>query len=425
MANNIVELVSKELSPNVIGRLANVIGESPASTARAASATTPALLAGFAQRAGTETGAADLLSDVREGGYDRDDPRSALEVLDDPASRQHVADNGRRLCASTFGNRQEGLLGMLGEQTGLKRGPLTILMSLLAPLAMRVVGSQVRERNLDAKGLQTYLGGQRAAIASVLPSPLARLLEPEQVAPATLRPVARTPFPSGRREVREVGEEMRRRPLWPFLAALLAALVLFTMARSRRPAVTPTAPTVQAPAAKAPEPPTVPTIEPPAPPPAPPAPNVQEPAIGGGPPSGELEHPSTGGVHALALYLASGGASGQKNDFVLEGVTFDKGSANLTKDGTAKVGELATLLKSHPNAKIRLVGHTDNTGQAEANRVLSEERAASVRDELVRQGISSDRIETAGVGSEDPVAKNDSPANREKNRRIDVTVLSQ
>jgi outer membrane protein OmpA-like peptidoglycan-associated protein len=423
MANNIVELVSKELSPSLVGRLASVIGESPASTARATSTATPALLAGFAQRASSETGATELLSDVREGGYDRDEARSSMETLDDPSLRQHAADNGRRICASTFGNRQEGLLGMLGEQTGLKRGPLTILMSLLAPLVMRVVGKQVRERNLDAKGLQTYLGGQRAAIASVLPSPLAKILEPEQVAPTSIHPVARTPF-VGRRDVREIGDEARRRPLWPFLAALLAALVLFTMARSTRrpPAVTPTAPPVQQPAAKAPE---TPTIAPPAPPPAPPAPSVQEPAIGGGPPPGELEHPSSGGVHALALYLASGGASGQKNDFVLEGVTFDTSSAHLTKEGTEKVGELATLLKSHPNAKIKLVGHTDDTGQAEANRVLSEERAASVRDELVKQGIASERIDTAGAGSEDPVAKNDSPANREKNRRIDVIVMSQ
>jgi outer membrane protein OmpA-like peptidoglycan-associated protein len=422
MANNIVELVSSQLSPNVVGRLANVIGESPVSTARATSVATPALLAGFAQRAGTETGAADLLSDVRDGGYDRDEAHSPVEVLDDPTFRQQAADSGRRILGSTFGNRQEGLLGMLGEQTGLKRGPLTILMSLLAPLVMRVIGKQVRDRNLDAKGLQTYLGGQRAAIASVLPSPLAKTLETEQVAPSSIHPVSRPPF-LGRRDVREVGEEVKRRPLWPFLAALLAALILFTMGRSaRRPAVTHTAPPVQEPAAKAPE---APTITPPAPPPTPPAPGAQEPAIGGGPPPGELEHPSSGGVQALALYLASGGASGQKNDFVLEGVTFDSASAKLTKDGTEKVGELAGLLKSHPNAKIKVVGHTDDTGQAEANRALSEQRANAVRDELVHQGIAEDRIETAGMGEADPVAKNDSPANKEKNRRIDVIVLSQ
>ena len=71
-----------------------------------------------------------------------------------------------------------------------------------------------------------------------------------------------------------------------------------------------------------------------------------------------------------------------------------------------------------------MVGHTDNAGDPEANRVLSQDRAGAVRDELIQQGIASDRIETGGVGSDNPVAKNDSNANMEKNRRIDVIVIS-
>ena len=138
----------------------------------------------------------------------------------------------------------------------------------------------------------------------------------------------------------------------------------------------------------------------------------------------DLGNPSAGGVQALALYLASGGASGQKNDFVLEGVTFRTASATLSKEGTETVHELAGLMKGHPSAKIKVVGHTDNAGNPEANRVLSEERATAVRDELIGQGIAPDCIETAGAGEDNPVAKNDSHANMEKNRRIDVIVVS-
>jgi outer membrane protein OmpA-like peptidoglycan-associated protein len=214
------------------------------------------------------------------------------------------------------------------------------------------------------------------------------------------------------------------------LAALLVALALFTMARSARrpPAVGPTPPPVPEPAAKAPETPTIappaaPTVEAP-PEQMPPAvpPPAQTPAIGGGPTG--LSNPSTGGIHALALYLASGGASGQKNDFVLEGVTFTTASATLSPEGVTKVDELGALLKSHPNAKIKVVGHTDNAGDSEANRVLSQDRANAVRDELVSQGIAQDRIDTGGAGSDEPIAKNDSPTNMEKNRRIDVIVVT-
>jgi len=419
MANNIVELVSQELSPNVIGHLATVIGEPPASTARAASIAAPVILAGIAQRASTEGGAAQLLNDIRAGGYDREDARSPIDALEDPSSRPQVAESGRSILLSTFGHRLENLLGTVAGPTGLKKGALGILMSLLAPIAMRTVGTQVRERNLDAKGLHTYLSGQRAAIASVLPTPLAKMIESEQAAPASLRSVAEAPFGVGRREAAVVGEG-RPRPLWPFLAALLVALALYTMARSGRrpPAVGPIPAPISEHAAKAPE---GPTIQPPTLPPSVQVPS--EPAIGGGP-RNELANPSAGGVHALALYLATGGASGQKNDFALEGVTFTTGSAHLSTMGAAKVEDLAVLLKGHPSAKIKLVGHTDNAGDREANRVLSEDRANSVRDELVRMGIAQDRIETAGVGSDDPMAKNDSPANMEKNRRIDVIVVS-
>jgi len=418
MANNIVELVSQQLSPSVIGRLATVIGEPPAATARASSLAAPVILAGIAQRASTESGAAKLMSEIRAGGYDDESSQSPLDALEDPSSHQQLTEAGRSVLSSTFESRHASVLGSLADSAGVKKGALAILMSVLAPVIMRTIGKQVRDRNLDAKGLQTYLGGQRSAIASVLPAPLAKMLDTEHIAPpAYHRPVGEGLFGAGRREIGGVVEQQRR-PLWPFLAALLVALALFSMARSgrRAPAITPTP--APEPAAKE-----VPTIAPP-PPMAPTVEMPSEPAIGGGPRE-DLGNPSSGGVQALALYLASGGASGQKNDFVLEGVTFRTGSATLSKEGTEKVSELAALMKGHPGAKIKVVGHTDNAGNPEANRVLSEDRATAVRDELTRQGITPDRIETAGAGSDDPVAKNDSSANMEKNRRIDVIVVSQ
>jgi outer membrane protein OmpA-like peptidoglycan-associated protein len=223
--------------------------------------------------------------------------------------------------------------------------------------------------------------------------------------------------------------EPRRRSLWPFLAALIAAFVLFTLARSaRRPApVTTPPPAPPQPAAQAPAQPTI--QPPPVQAPAEPAPSAAEPtspetAVGGGPRE-DMGNPSSGGVSALNLYLSSHGASGQKNDFVLEGVTFKTGSATLTPEGTSKVDEVANLLKAHPQARIKVVGHTDDTGDPDTNRTLSQNRADSVRDELVGKGIAADRIETSGAGSENPIGKNDTAEGRAKNRRIDVIVLSQ
>src|SRR5258708_28509777 len=102
MANTIVELVNQELSPNVIGRLATVIGESPAATARAASTVVPAILAGIAHRASTEGGAVQLLYDIRAGGYEKDDRPSPIDGLEHPSSRPQVAHGRRSILSSTF-----------------------------------------------------------------------------------------------------------------------------------------------------------------------------------------------------------------------------------------------------------------------------------------------------------------------------------
>ena len=324
--------------------------------------------------------------------------------------------------SSTFESRHASVLGSLADSAGVKKGALAILMSVLAPVIMRTIGKQVRDRNLDAKGLQTYLGGQRSAIASVLPSPLAKMLDTEHIAPAPYIARSARVF-----SVRVVASSAGVVEQSGALCGLSWLLSWWRWRCSRwlgpdvgPPAITPT-PAPGARGQRSPDhraaSPMAPSVEMPS-----------EPAIGGGPRE-DLGNPSAGGVQALALYLASGGASGQKNDFVLEGVTFRTASATLSKEGTEKVHELAALMKGHPGAKIKVVGHTDNAGNPEANRVLSEDRATAVRDELIRQGIAPDRIETAGAGSDDPVAKNDStrqhgeePPHR-RDRRVAVVSL--
>lgn len=73
-----------------------------------------------------------------------------------------------------------------------------------------------------------------------------------------------------------------------------------------------------------------------------------------------------------------------------------------------------------PNMLVRVVGHTDSTGSDAINNPLSLDRAQSVRDYLVGRGISADRIETAGHGSREPVASNDTEDGRARNRRVEI-----
>ena len=74
---------------------------------------------------------------------------------------------------------------------------------------------------------------------------------------------------------------------------------------------------------------------------------------------------------------------------------------------------------------IQIAGHTDNTGEPEANMTLSESRANAVHDYLVSQGISENRLQAAGYGQSRPVDTNDTDEGRKNNRRTELQILTQ
>lgn len=81
------------------------------------------------------------------------------------------------------------------------------------------------------------------------------------------------------------------------------------------------------------------------------------------------------------------------------------------------------MLRSNPDRKVEIGGHTDNVGSEEANRVLSENRSKSVVDYLISKGIDASRLTWKGYGESVPVADNESDEGRAKNRRTEFKVV--
>jgi outer membrane protein OmpA-like peptidoglycan-associated protein len=108
---------------------------------------------------------------------------------------------------------------------------------------------------------------------------------------------------------------------------------------------------------------------------------------------------------------------------VLEGVTFESGSAYLTAASLPALEKGLAALMANPRVKVEIVGYTDNVGLAEANEIISRKRAEAVRTWLVRKGISALRLTVSGRGMRNPVASNDTPEGRARNRRIEFSVL--
>lgn len=105
-------------------------------------------------------------------------------------------------------------------------------------------------------------------------------------------------------------------------------------------------------------------------------------------------------------------------------INFPFDSANIIDTEAPKVTEFATFLKNSPAYKTELVGYTDSVGTEKYNQKLSEKRAAAVKAQLEKEGVTADRLSTSGKGEADPVATNKSKEGRWLNRRVDA-VLAQ
>ena len=104
-------------------------------------------------------------------------------------------------------------------------------------------------------------------------------------------------------------------------------------------------------------------------------------------------------------------------------VNFAVGRAEVTADGQRRLDAIAAFLQQNAEAQLEIHGHTDSTGSLRINDPLSRDRAAKVREELVKRGVSPDRLHTAGHGPRRPVATNESEAGRRANRRVDLVIL--
>jgi OmpA-OmpF porin, OOP family len=103
-------------------------------------------------------------------------------------------------------------------------------------------------------------------------------------------------------------------------------------------------------------------------------------------------------------------------------VQFAPGQATLTAAAMRQLSPLVTLLKEQPKRNIRIAGYTDSSGTESSNLDLSQRRADAVRDFLMENGISPNRIVARGYGEADPVASNTTVAGRRENRRVEVLV---
>ena len=112
-----------------------------------------------------------------------------------------------------------------------------------------------------------------------------------------------------------------------------------------------------------------------------------------------------------------------KHRYDLYGIRFDSDKAEIQRGDNALLDDVAAAMKSFPEWRLRITGHTDSSGDKASNEVLSTDRANAVKQALIERGIDAARLEALGMGDRQPVASNDTPEKRAFNRRVELARL--
>ena len=113
----------------------------------------------------------------------------------------------------------------------------------------------------------------------------------------------------------------------------------------------------------------------------------------------------------------------QDGKIIVNGIRFDLGKSTLKPESMGAINEIYTLMKENPDLKFSVEGHTDSQGDDAFNMKLSQERAETVMNTLIKLGISGDRLAAKGWGESKPISNNASPEDMANNRRVEFVKM--
>ena len=385
MAVNLIELAKGYLTPDIIQKAASFVGESEPGTQKAVNGIVPTLLAGLVNQASTSGGAEKLSRILDTGKYDGSALNNLSSLFSGGETTQKAVTQGKDILSSLFGTKTEGLIDQIARFAGLRTGSASSLLGLILPLILNLLGRQRATVGQNPSALASLLGEQKGFLSGLLPAGIGSLM-------------GWTGYESARpRETTAYVEPKRERENWFMPLLVLSGIVLAGLAwLLSRPSSVREIPVAERPAAR-----------------------MTDLSLPGGMkvsvPEGSLNF-------NLNQWLAASTDTTVPKRFVFDHLNFETGSTKLTQDSIPTVNSLVAILRAYPVVVVRLEGHTDNTGDAAANKKLSLDRAVAVKEIMITGGIADARIGTDGYGEEKPIASNDSEEGRAKNRRTELVV---
>jgi OOP family OmpA-OmpF porin len=415
-APDILGLVNREITPEVIHRAALQLGEDDDHLRSALSTTLPSVLTALSDVASSETGASHLTRMIRGIDANRPGADSVASILGSTAGRAQ----GTTLFDGETGARGSQIADAVARASGIKADSAHQLLGGATGATLLTIGRSWER--IEPEGLRTMLGEQRGDFVRRLPGPVASLfsagsgggrqepkgeakvdsrLDGRKAAAVVDRPVVERAREVGSPAIRRVAGPERKGWLAPLVLLGALMLIAIPLLRAMRRPVVHTQVLHNLPA-EAISRATIPLA----------LPNGQ---------SLTVERGSA--AYRLATFLAGNDATPAR--FTLSPMNFEFASAQLTPESLATVDEVATILRAYPTATIRVESYTDSIGTAAANLDLSRDRSETVKGLLGGKGIDPTRVTTAGLGQETPIASNQTESGRAQNRRTDIVVTGR
>ena len=402
---DILGLVNREITPEVIHRAALQLGEDDDHLRAALSTTVPSVLTALSDVASSETGASHLTRMIRGFDANRSGVDSVATIFGSSVGREH----GTTLFDGETGERGTRIADAVARASGIKAESAHKLLGGATGAALLTIGRSAQP--IDPEGLRAMLGEQRGEFVRRLPAPIASLFSEGDARPAVVEGPDDRARDVRARDVRAraVGTPAIRRVAGPERRGWLAPLVLLgalmliaiPLLRALRRPVVHIQPLQNMPAeavARA----TIPLA----------LPNGQTLTVERGSPA-----------YQLASFMAGTAATPAR--FTLVPLNFEFASTQLTPGSMPTLDEVAAILRAYPNATVRVESYTDSVGTAASNLDLSRDRSETVKGLLGGKGIDPGRVATAGLGQENPIASNETESGRAQNRRTDIVVTGR
>jgi outer membrane protein OmpA-like peptidoglycan-associated protein len=435
MSFNLIDSAKSLFSSEMLGKASAYLGESESAVAKAVGGILPTLLGGLVNKASDNDGATAVAQMAQEAHSSGIAANLQNFAGDDGGG---LLSKGAGLLSGLFGNKLDGLSGLISNFAGVKSSSVSSLMSMAAPAVLGMIGKHASENNLGASDISSLLSSQKDNIAAAMPADL-NLSSVLGNVGGNVSNVAKTttaPASSHASEVVEKSGGAGRYLLPVVLLALLAMAAFYLFGKGcNKEAGTTTHEEGTHDSAKTEEV----------------AGEMKSDAVAVGTldtltgnfnynlgkmitidlpnGAGKLEVGENSTENKLYKFLSDPNATldtVKGNWFEFTNVRFKTGGSEILDESKVQLNNMVAISKAFPTAQFKLGGYTDNTGSSAGNIVLSQKRADAVAAMLTKLGANAKSIAGAkGYGPEWPVADNATPEGRAQNRRVAVNVKAK